>query len=668
MRRPSPPLSALFSLHALLAIRLVQPTEVWGQDEVAPPDDSAVVLEGIVVTATPVPVAVGTLGNHVSILRGEELRADGLFDVTDALRAATGVTIVRSGSFGALSSVFLRGGESDYVQVLLDGVPLNQPGGAIDLSGLTTEGIERIEIVRGPASGLYGSDAMAGVIQIISRSGRSGFTGSGTVRGGSFGSLDGVLEVLGGNDSGSFGVSFGRYETDGVLEFNNDHRNAVLSGRAELRIDDVSTARVTARLQDRVYRFPTDASGAVVDVNQSSFAEEASLGIQIDRRVGERLGLRALVTLHDLDSGTDDAPDEPEDNMGSYGFQSLDVMRRVTGDLRANWSLSDVTAFTLGAELEQQSMRSFSESLSEFGPSTGRAENSRENIAGYAHALTSFGRLALNGGIRVEDNEQFGNFVSFQGGSALALRPGARIRIAGGRGIKEPTFPEAFASGFARGNPNLDPERSTSWEVGFEQQILGAVRIGATWFDQAFEDLIQFTFSPLDPADPNYFNVAAADSRGLELELDVPLRMVDLSAGWTWLDTEVVDSGFDQGPSATFVEGKSLIRRPQNQATFGARGVISGRLRWSAELRWVDDRSDRDFSSFPAERVTLESHTVVNLGLDATVIESEDGRPGLDLIIRAENVGNTEYQEAFGFDAPGRGVYVGGRIRWEDRR
>ena len=652
---------------AFFSVSLGLPSGLRAQGVAAQPPDSAIVVEGIVVTATPVPVPEGTLGNHVSILSGEELRAQGVTQVVDALRAVSGVTIVRSGSFGATSSVFLRGGESDYVLVLLDGVPLNQPGGSIDLAGLTTEDVERIEVVRGPASGLYGSDAVAGVIQIISRSGDSGFAGSGTVRGGSFGSIDGVLGLRGGNDSGSFGMSFARYDTDGVLDFNNGHRNTVLSGRAELRIDAASTARVTARLLDRIYRFPTDDTGAPVDINQSSFSEESTLGIQVNRRLGDSFDLRAFVTLHDVDSGTDDAPDGPDDNVGFYGFQSLNAMRRVTGDLRANWRLSELTVLTAGAELEQQRVRSFTESLSEFSLSTGRSENSRSNAAGYAHALTSLGRFGLNGGIRMEDNEQYGNFVSFQVGSAVTVRPHTRIRFAAGCGIKEPTFSEAFATGFTLGNPELEPERSMSWEVGVQQELLGRVRIGATWFDQSFEELIQFTFSPPDPMDPNYFNVAEADSRGLEIELDATLGVAEVRAGWSWLDTEVIDSGFDQGLSATFVEGEPLIRRPKSQATIGARGVIGDHVRWSADLRWVGERSDRNFSVFPADRVTLESHTLVNLGLDATIIEAGDGGPGIDLLLRGENLGDVHYQEAFGFDAPGRGIYVGGRIRWEDR-
>ncbi len=659
--------SVLHLSAVLLAVSVSPAKSLPAQDNTPELPDSALVLEGFVVTATPVPVLEGTLGNHISVVGGADLRAQGVTQVVDALRAVSGLTIVQSGSFGARSSVFLRGGESDHVLVLLDGVQLNQPGGSMDLSGLTTESIERIEIVRGPASGLYGSDAVAGVIQIITRRGYRGLAGSATMRVGSFGTTDSVLELRGGSGTGSFGVSLARYDTDGILEFNNGHRNTVLSGHTELEIDDASTARVTARLLDRVYQFPTDNAGAVVDINQSSFSEEATLGIEVDRRFQDAFDLRAMLTLNDVDSGTDDAPDGPDDSTGFYGFQSLDAMRRVTGDVRGNWHLSGSTVLTGGAELEQQRVRSFSESLSEFGPSTGRSEHSRSNVAGYAHGLTSVGRFSANAGIRIEDNEQFGNFVSYQVGSAIVVRHGTAVRLAAGRGIKEPTFTEAFATGFARGNPELEPERSTSWEVGIQQELADGFRVAGTWFSQSFEDLIQFTFSPPGPTDPNYFNVAAADSRGLEFEVDAEFSRAGFTAGWTWLDTEVIDSGFDEGRSATFVEGEPLIRRPRNQATLGARGAIGTRIGWRTDVRWMADRSDRNFSVFPAERVRLGSYTMINLGLDATIVRARRGQPGFDLILRGENLGNAEYQEAFGFDAPGRALYIGGRIRWQDR-
>jgi len=658
--------AACITLFSLVSVRLsgLAAQTPGGTDPVGATAQDPIPVEGIVVTATPVPLPAGALGNHVSILDGESLRARGVTRVADALQLATGLSVARNGSFGAQAAVFLRGGESDYVLVLVDGVPVNQPGGAVDLAALTTENVERIEIVRGPVSGLYGSDAVAGVIQIITRGGGEGSAGAATLRGGTFRSTDVVVDLRGGGEAGAFALSLARYDTDGILELNNGHRNVTLSGRADIRIDEGSTARVTARLLDRRYRFPTDDTGAPLDTNQSTFSEEASLGVEVDRRFGGAFELRGLVTLHDVDSGTDDAPDGPSDNVGFYGFQSLDAMRRLTAEVRANYRTSETTVLTAGAEAEHQRIRSFSESLSEFGPSLGRSDESRVNHAGYLHAVTAVGRLSLNGGLRLEDNELFGTSTSFQAGGAVGISDGTRVRFSAGRGIKEPTFFESFATGFVTGNPELKPERSLSWEVGVQQDV-GPARVGATWFDQSFEDLIQYTSSPPEANGPNYYNVAAADARGLELELDVGVGSADVKAGWTWLDTEVADSGFQQGGGATFVKGEPLIRRPKHQATVGVGGAF-GRVRWNADVLWVGERADRNFSVFPNEPVTLPSHTIANLGLEVSLVAPGSGRPAFDLLLRGENLGNESYEEAFGFEAPGRGVYVGGRISWQD--
>jgi len=657
-----------FFVATLVGLFAVLPAASLLAQEADPP--TPLELRGLVVTATPVPLPKGALGSHVTVLQGDDLRARGIATVTEALQQRAGISIVRSGSFGALSSLFLRGGESDYVQVMIDGVPINQPGGAVDLAGLTTEAVERIEVVRGPASALNGSDAVAGVVNIITRKGSGGSTPEGTltVRGGTFDRLDGILEVRGGDERAAYGVSLARYSTDGILELNNEHDNTVLTGTADFRLADRSHAGITARLADRSYHFPTDAAGNPVDANQENFSQESTVGVELDHGLGApgsepgSIRLSAHLTLHDLETGVDDAPDGPADTLGFFGFQSLDAIRRTSADLRASWVAAGGMTLAGGAEFEHQRVRSFNESMSPFGSSTGRSENSRSNRAGYLHAVFAAGELDARVGGRVEDNEQFGDFFTWQLGAGWEARPGTRLRASAGRGIKEPTFFEAFTDGFARGNPDLEPERSLSWEVGVEQSIAGVARLEATWFDQSFEDLIQFTSAPPTPDEPNFFNVAEADARGLEVVARALLADVDLSAEWSWLDTEVVDSGFQEGSGATFVEGERLIRRPENQARVSAAGPAGGRLRWHASLGWVDERFDRDFNAFPAEAVTLDAYTTLDVGVEASLVDGRGSRPSIDLLLEADNLTDESYQEAFGFQAPGRAFYVGVRV------
>ena len=244
----------------------------------------------------------------------------------------------------------------------------------------------------------------------------------------------------------------------------------------------------------------------------------------------------------------------------------------------SNVKLNSSSFATLGLEFESQSQRSFNESLSAFGPSNGQSENDRWNRGSYGHIVTSTGPLSLNGGLRVEDNERFGQFITWQLGLTYSFSASGHLRGFAGSAIKEPTFFENYATGFARGNPNLDPERSSSWELGIDQELLdGSLNLHATYFDQTFRDLIQFTFSLPDPTDPNYFNVAEADSRGIEASATVLLGAFAVAGDFTWTDTEVVDAGFDEGPGASFIEGESLLRRP--------RRVLSGSVSYTVDRR-----------------------------------------------------------------------------------
>ena len=651
-----PSLGGRIPILAAALAALLLPGAVRAQDEAIP-------LEGLVVTATPVPLALSALGTHVTVLDGDDLRARGLVRITDALRDVPGVTVVQNGSFGAVTSVFFRGGESDYVQVMVDGVQVNQPGGGFDFSGLTVEAVERIEVVRGPSSALHGSDAVAGVIHIITRDGARARPASLTVRGGNYGRWDGILSAAGGGDEASFGVTLSRYITDGVLPLNNAHDNTVLTGKASFRLDGDTRARFAGRIGERVYRFPTDFSGAIADENQQTFNDESSFSVELERGITERVQLRALATTYAVETGADDAPDGPADTLGFFGFQSLEAYRRNSLDLRANVALGLTLTGTVGAEYEEQTVRAFNESLSQFGVFTGRSDNSRENRAAYLHLAGGEGLVSANGGIRFEDNEFFGDFLTWQAGVSVRLAPASRIRAAAGRGIKEPTFFESFATGFVVGNPDLQPEVSDSWELGFEQEFLqGRVAVQATYFDQAFQDLIQYTGTPPAPGEPNYFNVARADASGVEASAQARLAAFRFGVDWTWLDTEVTDSGFDSGAGANFVEGEALLRRPEHTVGMTVDWTPYAASSLNLAVRRVGTRADRDFTAFPAAAVTLDAYTRVDLGGQFRVLEARGRRPSVDLLLAVENLLDEAYQEVFGFPAPGRAVALGGRI------
>src|SRR5213592_1519866 len=189
------------------------------------PQDT-VVLKPVVVTATRVPVSADLVASAVTVLRGSDLVAQGVRTVAQALETVPGAHVAETGSFGGQTSLFMRGGESDYTKVLLDGVALNQAGGAIDLANLTTDNVDRIEIVRGPVSVLYGTDAVTVVVQVYTRDGRGAAHGSVGVGGGTYGSRAVDATVVGGAERAGYAFSVSRFASDGVYPVDNQYRNA----------------------------------------------------------------------------------------------------------------------------------------------------------------------------------------------------------------------------------------------------------------------------------------------------------------------------------------------------------------------------------------------------------------------------------------------------------
>src|SRR5918995_2983053 len=264
---------------------------VWTSARAQEPLDTTR-LEELVVTPTRLPTEPDQIVSSVTTIMGEDLRIRGVHFIQDALREVPGVSVVQVGSFGGVTSLFLRGGESDYVKVLVDGVPANQPGGAFNWANLTTDNVERIEVLRGPGSVIYGSDAVSGVVQIFTRRGGDGFAVEAGAEAGSFGTINGHGAVLGGTPRLGYSADANRFSTDGTYAFNSDYGNTALSASLRGQPDDHSDASLAFRYTDSRYHFPTDFAGVLSDSNQASAEEMVSLGGEIGRQLSQWYDLR----------------------------------------------------------------------------------------------------------------------------------------------------------------------------------------------------------------------------------------------------------------------------------------------------------------------------------------------------------------------------------------
>jgi len=626
-------------------------------------------LTELVVTATRLPTSPETVVSSVTTISGDDLRARGTRFVQDALREVPGATVVQSGSFGGVSSLFLRGGESDYVKVLIDGVPANQPGGAYNWANLTTDNVDRIEILRGPGSVIYGSDAVSGVVQIFTRRGQQGLGAEAAAEAGSFGTFNGGGGVLGGTNRLGYSANASRFSTDGTYPFNNDYGNTVLSGSVRGEPDARTDASLSVRFSDNRYHFPTDFAGTPVDSNQSSAEEALSLAADVGRRLGERYELRLTAGGSRADGEFDDRPDNAGDSTG-FGFASHRASRAQRGNLdaRVNGRLSPMLTVTAGGQVERETERQSGETTSNFGgivtsPDT-PFDRGRTTLGYYAQGILDLATgLAINLNARIDDNSAFGTFFTYRAGAAYRLGSGTRVRASVGRSFKAPTFCEQFCDApFVVGDSGLRPERATSWEAGLEQGLAsGAASVWATYFNQRFRDMVVYD-GGVAPGQPTYRNGAAARSHGIETGLTAALGTgVKASVSYTYLLTEATDDG--GLPSASFANGERLIRRPEHSAQIAVRARLFDRATLGGSVVYLGARDDVDFNQFPSQRVALPAYTLVDLATEIEILRPGSGRPGISGVLRIENLFDQDYQQVVGFPGRGRGVFGGAKFR-----
>ena len=602
------------------------------------PQDT-VVLKPVVVTATRVPVAANLVASAVTVLRGTDLVAQGIRTVAQALETVPGAHVVETGSFGGQTSLFMRGGESDYTKVLLDGVPLNQAGGAIDLAHLTTDNIDRIEIVRGPVSVLYGTDAVTGVVQVFTRTGQGPARMGAELHGGTYGSTQGAVDIAGGTRTIGYSARVSRFGSDGLYPYNNRYRNSVVSAGLRVAPDARTDASLTYRYGDDSYHFPTDGTGAPVDSNQRAAERGPLLSLSAGRALGQHLAARVTAGVKEARLFYNDEPDSPGE---TDTFWSKDWVRRASTSALLTWRNAEAIVLTGGIEYEDQRQRGTSAFDGFANPPTNAR---RTNTGFFTQAVVSATHASVTLGGRLDDNSQFDAHGTYRVGLVYRLADATRLRGSIGTGFKEPSFFENYATGFVRGNPHLKPERSRSWEVGIER---GPVAM--TYFNQRFRDLIEYSGVPVGPDSVNYFNVGGAIASGIETSVTHTVgNRVIVSLNYTYLHTRVEESG-SSNPNGLFVPGKPLVRRPEHTVAPQVVATLGPRARLSVGARWVGKRDD-----VGAQRVTLPPYTRVNLAGEYTV-------GSVVLSGSIENAFDDQAQEINGFRPRGRTVIVGGRL------
>lgn len=629
-----------------------------GQDV---PDTTS--LSPVVVTATRVPLSTALSTAATTVVTGSELRARGAVTLLDALRTVPGIAVGQAAGPGSQASLFLRGGNSNYTKVLVDGVPVNSPGGALDISTLTTDNIDRIEIVRGPASVQYGSDAMTGVVQVFTRrEPGTSLTAAAADRDRQYDVVAGsaISSQRGGSTRLRAALGGGLHRGDGLLPFNNQYRNATanaLMSAAAARGD----ATASATFGDSRYHFPTTGGGTPVDSNAYTGATRLTVATTGSWHATSRLTARAQLGRADAHSISDDRRDSQGDSLGYYSRSHGRAVRQ-TADLQLVATLPATVVTMIGGSVEGQRMdsRGWSQFQS-YDPDTTAFSARRTNRAVYGQLAAGPALFAAELGGRRErlSNGRFANTGRI--GVASELVQGTVLRASVGTAFKEPAFDEMFDGPFSVGARDLRPERSRSREIGAETRLAtGRLTLGATVFDQRFDDLVQYRVidHSVDPTTPDYYNVVAARARGLELEARaMPLAVLTVHGSYSFLNTEVTNEG--NGGFGAVANGKPLLRRPRRSATADAI-YRARRATASITVNRVGARDDYSFDS-PLGRVRLSPYTLLGAAAELPLL-ARGGGWTVALTARAENLTNRDYQTVYGFRTPGRVVFVGVRL------
>ncbi|MGH9888602.1 MAG: TonB-dependent receptor plug domain-containing protein, partial [bacterium] len=513
--------------------------------------------------------------------------------VADLLRSTPGAMLIRAGGIGTVTSLFVRGGESNHNKVLLDGMPLNEPGGTFNFSNLTTENLERIEIVRGAQSALFGSDAMASVVQLFTKrpdgADQRPHT-SVSLEGGTYDTVRGGASVSGASGRTTYTAGVSRFTTDN-REPNSRFENTSLSANLGVALSESATLRVIARGEREHVGTPGQTAFGRPDMDAFFERHDGTGGVTFDQQLNSRFRQRAMYSLAVSNYQSTNLAADPSytprfENRSApfqfsdFTFDSRSKLRRHHASYQADWRLTSDASMagdhrlTVLADWDGERATLIDQLASTNVPA------SRNNSGLSVQHQALWARTFVTVGARVEHNDSFGSAAVPRGSIVYVARTGGgpigdtRLRASAGLGIKEPTVLQSFSpSPFFHGNPDLLPERSRTIEAGVEQRFASdRARVELTWFDNRFRNLIATrTTNPATFA-AEYFNIGLTQARGAELAIDVaPLKALRARGGYTFLSSEILES--TSPTSAVFKVGQSLFRRPRQSGFVGVSWV-----------------------------------------------------------------------------------------------
>jgi vitamin B12 transporter len=633
----------------------------------------------VVVTAQAEPTLAQETTASVTVITRDEIEARQSVTLPDLLLFAPGIAIGRTGAEGGSASVFLNGGNSSYTKVLVDGATVNEPGNAVDFSNFTLDNIDKVEVVRGAESAIYGTDAVAGVIQVFTHRGATRTPGLSLFgEGGSFSTGRGGGQISGLLGAFDYAAAVSYFQTEGQGP-NNRFLNRTLSGNFGYSFNDTNQVRLTLRNNGSDAGIPGQTLLLPPNLDQHNALHFFSSSARWNFTTGTRW-------RHEI-SGAESYNHEFNSNAFADFFDANDPSCAPRSPTAVPAIACDFP-FVGTNQYNRSSLHAQSSYLlPRFGATAGyqyEVENGYVSALNLSHSRRNnqggfldfrylpHPRASLNFGLRAEANANFGTRVVPRAGASLALRLGkgfwgdTRLRAFYGQGIKEPRFDQTFGSSLCfPGNPSLRPERSKSWSVGLEQKLASDRLIfSADYFSNRFYDIVSFENTAPPPGSScgffgTFFNTDLARARGVNLAAAAhPLHWLSVAGNYTHDDSRVLVSPNAFDPA--LIAGNRLIRRPPNSGSLTMNAAFR-RLNVNLAGYFTGVRTDSDFLFVGLNLTRNAGYSRFDLATSYNL-----GR-GILLYARATNLLDKLYQDALGYPALGRDLRVGMNYRFTGR-
>jgi vitamin B12 transporter len=590
----------------------------------------------IVVSATRIESTLATSPDAITVVTRQEIENLGSRYVADVLETVPGVIVSRTGQLGGFVSAFLRGANSGHTLVLIDGVRVNNAfNGRYDFVDLPVDNVERIEIVRGPQSTRYGSDALGGVINIVTRRRVQATSGAALIEVGSNDSLR--LRGSVAAAAGAFGVTAeaSTFDTDNERQNGQYHGAAGTFGatwQAAERLDFALSG------SHRVSQAGTPNDIFTNDPNDLT-RDETTLVTLAGHAVPAPWWDARLSLTRGHERVRFDGP-EPNPPFFSGDLKTETITDSERADLQNVFTLAAGHRLFIG--LSHDRTPTEYTSTSAFGDTAlDRTVTASAVSAQYDFSPVKSFTASVGG--RVDDFSTFGTHATWRGGVRYTVAPvGTILRANVGTGFRAPTVADLFYPGFS--NPDLEPEKNTGWDVGVEQPLFGGrMQVGATWFRNDFDNLIAYSTTSFRPE-----NIAKARTAGIESFVQwVPVDALTLSAAYTWLAT-----------AEDRTSGERLLRRPEHTGSVGAHYRFPRWVELDTFARFAGSSADKNFTSFPAANVENDGYVKWDAGVTVAPWSH------LGLFARVENLLDESYEEAFGFPALGRTYWGGATVKF----